>query len=806
MRIALTMTAITTLLAMSEAHGAEGAAADAAKPAPLLAVPFTDVKIDDAFWAPRIALDRERVLPHNFRYCEEVGKVRNFLRVAGKLEGKHEGAVWEDSDLYKVIEGAAYCLAHSRDPELEKTVDDLVEKIAAAQQPDGYLDTYFTLVEPQNRWTDENKHETYCAGHLIEAAVAYFQATGKRAFLDVAIKFADHIDSVFGPGRKADATGHEELELALVKLWRVTGEDRYLKLSQFLIDCRGHREGRKPTPQITDWTRGEYCQDHKPIREQNEIVGHAVRAMYLYCGVADVAAVTGDPGYLDTMDHIWRDVTQRKMYITGGIGPSAKNEGFTVPYDLPNESAYCETCAAIGMALWNQRMTLLEADAKYADVVERELYNGALSGVSLDGVKFFYVNPLASRGGHHRQPWHGCACCPTNVVRFLPTVGGYVYAHRGRDIYVNHYIAGRGRIDLDDQSVTLAQETRYPWEGAVKITVDPERAAEFALRLRIPGWSLDAQTPEDLYQLAGKPESSAVTLDINGQPIEKFDIEKGYARIERNWKKGDVVNLGIPMPIRRIRAYPKVEADVGRVALQRGPIVYCLEGVDNGGDVRCLALPPDAALNAEHRPDLLGGVTVIKGAALAVSRDSGSPDPVEFLAVPYYAWDNREPGQMAVWIPEDPALAEPRPKPTIASESKVSASHCFGADAVDAMNDQIEPATSHDHNVPRFTWWDHRGTTEWAQYEFKTPCKVSGVEVYWFDDTGTGSCRVPKSWRVMFKEGDAWKPVNATTEYGLKPDQYNRVALEPVQTSALRIEVELQPDFSGGILEWRVLE
>ena len=756
----------------------------------LTAVPFTDVRVEDAFWSPRIQSNHKIVL-HDFKYCEETGRISNFLKAAGRMEGKFEGIYFNDSDVYKTIEGAAYSLAHRRDADLEKIVDEVIAKIAAAQQPDGYLYTFYTINKQlDKRWSDERKmHETYCAGHLIEAALAYYQATGKKALLDVAIKLADHIDSVFGPGRKQDVPGHEEIELALVKLYRQTGQDRYLKLAQFFVDERGHVKDHPP--------QGEYAQDHLPVRQQRQIVGHAVRAMYLYSAVADLAAISGDQGLLDAMDFLWHDVTDRKMFLTGGIGSSGGNEGFTVAYDLPNDSAYAETCASIGMAMWNHRLTLLHADAKYADVVERVMYNGLLAGVSLDGSKFFYVNPLASRGGHHRQPWFGTACCPTNMVRFLPTVGGYVYAHADRDIYVNHYMGGTGTAKLPGNTVALKQETNYPWEGDVKITIEPARPGAFQVNLRIPGWC------------------QAETIKLNGQVLSQVRKSRGYAVIDREWKAGDVIELQMPMPVQRLAACFRVAADLGRIALQRGPLVYCLEAVDNSGYVRNLAIPRDAKLLAERRPDLLGGVTVIKGPALAVSSQD-KPTPLyhpptplttrneEFVAVPYYAWDNRKPGAMVVWVPEEPSLAEPRPAPTIASESSATASHNPNATA--ALNDQVEPSSSADEGIPRFTWWDHKETSEWVRYDLEAAATVSAIEVYWFDDTGKGSCRVPASWKLLYREGDSWKPVENTSEYGDKTNAYNRVTFKPVKTAGLRIEVQLQKDSSGGILEWRVME
>jgi uncharacterized protein len=766
----------------------------------LTAIPFTEVKLEDDFWAARVKLNREKIVPHNLRYCETTGRISNFAKAAGLMPGKFQGIYFDDSDLYKVIEGAAYTLAQERDPALEKAIDEVIDTIAAAQQPDGYLYTFYTVNKTLDlRWTDTPKmHELYCAGHLFEAAVAYYQATGKRKLLDVAIRLADHIDSVFGEDKKHEVPGHQEIELALVKLWRLTGEERYLKLAEFFIAERGRSCGRK--------LHGEYNQDLLPVAQQREITGHAVRAMYLYAGVADIAAVTGNEEYIETMDHIWRDVTQSKMYVTGGIGPSAHNEGFTVPYDLPNDSAYAETCAAIGMALWNQRMALLHADAKYADIVELVLYNGALSGVSLDGEKFFYVNPLASRGRHHRQPWFGCACCPVNVVRFLPTIGGYAYAQDEQGIYVNQYVSSRSELEVRGEQVSLTQQTRYPWEGRIKLTVEPGQESRFTLHLRIPGWCQGPQSANDLYRMIGKPESGAARISINGQPAGELEIVNGYARLDRAWKRGDVVELELPMTVRRVKAHPEVEANVGRVALQRGPIVYCLEGIDNDGVPRSLALPSESRLISEFRPDLLGGVTVVKGEALLRSQGQPQPAQVTFTAVPYFAWDNRAPGQMVVWLPEDPALAEARPAPTIASESQISASHKHGPDSFEALNDQIEPKSSGDHSIPRFTWWDRRGSREWVQYDFKAPARVSKVEVYWFDDTGRGQCGAPKSWRLLYKEGGDWKPVATSTAYGVNKDQFNQLIFEPVQTTALRLEAQLQPEYSGGILEWRVFE
>jgi DUF1680 family protein len=752
----------------------------------LTAVPFQDVHIDDAFWSPRIATNRRVTVEANLHQCEVTGRIKNFA-VAGKLvPGKHEGQLYNDSDVYKVIEGIAYTLTSKRDPKLEERTDRIIDQIAAAQQPDGYLNTYFTLVKPKERWTNiRYGHELYCSGHLIEAAVAYYQATGKRKLLDVACKLADHIDSVFGPDKKHDVPGHEELELALVKLYRVTGQKRYLDLARFFIDLRGHADKRT--------LFGEYAQDHKPVRAQTEVVGHAVRAMYLYCGMADVAAITGDKELRSALEKIWHDVVDRKMYITGGIGPSASNEGFTVPYDLPNDSAYAETCAAVGMALWNHRMFLMSGDGKYADVLEREVYNGLLSGVSLGGDRFFYVNPLGSKGNHHRVPWFDCSCCPTNIVRYIPAMGERVYAHRGNELWTVLYMGNTATVPLEGGRVKLTEETRYPWDGDVVLRVEPERSFAFSLNLRVPGWC--KETPR---------------LSVNGEDLPVVSPEHGYLRVHRKWEAGDVVRLTLPMTVQRVHADPHVKADVGRVALQRGPVVFCLEGQLLRGNVRNLCLPPDARFEARYEKDLLGGVETILGEALLVERDKDGKlvtGPYLFKAIPYYAWDNRRPGPMVVWLPERPELAEiPGEDGIVVGGVRVRASHVNPTDTLEALNDGVLPKSSGDHSIPRMTWWDHRGTTEWVSYTFHEPRTLSTAAVYWFDDTGRGQCRVPAEWRLLWQDGKEWRPVELTagSKYGTSLDAVNKVKFKPVTTRTLRLEAKLKPGFSGGILEWTV--
>jgi DUF1680 family protein len=751
------------------------------------AVPFQDVRVKDDFWTPRIETNRKVTVEANLLQCERTGRIRNFA-VAGKLEeGKHEGALYNDSDVYKVIEGVAYTLAGHPDADLEKRADAVIDKIAAAQQADGYLNTYYTLVKPNERWKNiQYGHELYCAGHLIEVAVAYKQATGKTKLLDVARKFADHIAGVFGPDKRQDCCGHEEIELALVKLYGATGEKKYLDLAVFFLDVRGRADKRK--------LFGEYAQDHKPIREQTEVTGHAVRAMYLYCAMADAARLTGDAGLLKSTDAIWHDVVDRKMYLTGGIGPSASNEGFTTPYDLPNDSAYAETCAAIGMALWNHRLFLLEGDGQYADVLEREVYNGLISGVSLTGDRFFYTNPLGSTGNHHRVPWFSTSCCPTNIVRYVPGMGERAWAWHNNGAWAVLYLGNTATVTLKDGKVKLTEETKYPWEGEVKFTIEPEKPFAFDLHLRVPGWC------------KGEP-----TLVVNGEKVT-VKPEKGYVSVSRTWKPGDVVKLNLPMPVERVYADPHVKADVGRVAIMRGPVVYCLEGVDNDGTVRHLCLPRDAELSASYEKDLLKGVVVVRGEGLLVSRDVDGKRVTtkqKFQAVPYATWDNRGAGEMIVWLAEKPEAVDFSDSDGVQSGGVwVRASHCFANDTLSELNDGGVPKKSGDHSIRRMTWWDHKGTTEWITYRFPKAKQVSGVSVYWFDDTGVGSCRVPAEWHLLYKEGKDYKPVKLAegSTYGTALDEFNKVTFERVTTTELKLEVKLKPNFSGGVLKWVVTE
>jgi DUF1680 family protein len=775
---------------------------------PVQPVPFTQVRFEDDFWAPRLETNRTVTIPHVFAMSEQTGRIDNFAIAGGLIEGQQCGSYpFDDTDVYKTIEGASYSLMLQRDPALDAYLDSVIALIAAAQEPDGYLYSARTNnAEELRRWFGdrrwerlERSHELYDAGHLYEAAAAHYLATGKRNLLDVALKNADLIDATFGPGKLRAPPGHEVIEMGLVRLYRVTGERRYLDLAKFFIDVRGRPlDGRT--------LGGEYNQDHMPVVEQTEAVGHAVRAGYLYAGVADVAALTGERAYVRAVDRIWEDVVGRRLYVTGGIGATGGNEGFNDPYVLPNMSAYNETCASIANIFWNHRMFLLHADARYIDVLERTLYNALLSGISLEGNTFFYPNPLESVGQHSRTPWFSCACCTGNVTRFIASVARYAYAAAGRDLYVNLYAGSRADLELEGEAVQLRQETRYPWDGAVTIAVEPgDEPVRFTLNLRIPGWARNEPVPSNLYRYLDEPAATGPTLRVNGEPTA-LRLQKGYAQLTRTWRSGDTVQLELPMDVRRVAAIDSVEADRGRVALQRGPVVYAVEWPDEpDGHVRNLLLPDDVALQASFEPDLLHGVTVIRGSARAYRKVPGSDElassDVPLMAIPYYAWANRGPGEMAVWLAREESAVRPLGYPTLASQSRVTAS--FGRNP-QAVNDQLEPRSSIDHDVPYYHWWPHKGTTEWIQYDFPEVSEVSTVEVYWFDDTGIGECRLPTSWRVLYLEDGVWKPVWTEEQYGVEIDTYNRVVFETVRTRAVRLEIRSQEGWAGGIHEWRI--
>ena len=615
------------------------------------------VHLEGGLWARRQETNRRRTLPSQYEQLDRTNRLAALdpdFR-PGDRTSRH---IFWDSDVAKWLEAAAYSLTTTPDPDLESKMEGVIAALGRLQGEDGYLNSWYQIVEPDQRWTNlRDRHELYCAGHLMEAAAAHHRATGKAHFLDIMCRYADCIGAVFGtgPGQKRGYPGHEEIELALVKLYRATGQRKYLDLSRYFVDERGRQphyfdleaEARGEAPHAYQFgVAFDYYQAHIPVRQQERAAGHSVRAMYLYCGMADLLAETGDQELAAALDKLWANVTGRQMYVTGSVGSSHEGERFTDDYDLPEETSYCETCAAIGLVFWAQRLLNLYGDSRYADVVELALYNGVLSGMALDGEHYFYVNPLASTGGHHRQEWFGCACCPPNIARLIAGLGAYAYSE-GAEGWVHLYEPGRAELEIGGRQVQLEQRTGYPWDGRVEIEVTPGAEADFALNLRLPGWCRQA------------------AASVNGQAVEvRAAAERGYLRLERWWKAGDTVSLDLPMPVERVRAHAAVRMANGKVALQRGPVVYCLEEADNPVvPLARLSLPRGAPLEARHEPDLLGGVTVIEGEALArAGRGLGerlysaaaepAPELCRLRAIPYCVWDNRAAGQMLVWLRE----------------------------------------------------------------------------------------------------------------------------------------------------------
>jgi hypothetical protein len=773
---------------------------------PYQPVPFTKVHITNGFWYQRMETNRAVTIPYSIKLLEETGRMKNFQIAAKRAEGDFCSPYYfDDSDAYKVIEAACYSLMLKPDTDLENKIDEMIEVIGAAQEQDGYLYTPRTIgtkkfqkVIGDKRWlNEEGSHELYTAGHMYEAAVAHYQATGKRKFLDIALKSAELINSVFGPGKLQLPSGHQEIEIGLVKLYRVTGEEKYLKLAKFFLDMRGqYLDGRK------SW--GEYNQDHKPVIEQDEAVGHAVRAGYMYSGMADVAALTGDKSYINALDKLWENVVSKKIYLTGGIGATGSWEGFGPAYELPNASAYNETCASIANILWNHRMFLQKGESKYLDILERTLYNALLSGIGMSGDLFFYPNVLESFGTHERARWFSCACCPPNVARLIASIGNYIYAVKGNEFYVNLFTSNKADILLSAGHLSVQQETNYPWEGKVKIIVSPERdSQEFSLNLRIPGWAQDKPVPSDLYSYMDK-QKQKIMLTVNGKPAS-LNIEKGFARINRKWNTGDVVELSLPMEVRKIIANERVEADKGRVALQRGPLVYAAEWKDNkDGVVRNILLPENSNLQTEFKPELLNGVEVIKGKVVGykAGKDKSGMEKSEqeFLAIPYYAWAHRGKGEMSVWLAKDESAVRPLYGETILTNAKLTVSHGKNPESI---KDQMEPKNSADESLPFFHWWPSKGEKEFVQIDFDKPQEISELSIYWFDDTGVGECRIPQSWKVFYKEGNEWRAVYPTNAhpYSTEKDKYNNVEFESVKTGSVKIEIQSLKDFAGGIHE-----
>ena len=626
---------------------------------PITPVAMTHVKLTDLFWNKRIEINRTVTIPFGFKKCRHEGRIKNFAKAGSLLDGDYEGKnPFDDSDVYKIIEGAAYSLQTHPDPDLKKYLDEIIEQIAAAQEDDGYLCTWKTLhpekspapwLQAGPRWHDLGfSHELYNAGHMYEAAAAHYHATGKSNFLNVALKNADLIVDTFGPGKKYDVPGHQVIETGLVKLYNITKHQKYLDMAKFFLDQRGRAENHN--------LYGDYSQDHQPVTEQEQAVGHAVRAVYMYAAMTDIGVLMNDTDYIKAVDKIWENMVSKKMYITGGIGSRHEGEKFGENYELSNLTAYNETCAAIGNIYWTHRMFLFHGHARYMDVLERILYNGMISGVSLSGDSFFYPNSLESDGKFKfnigaltRQPWFDCSCCPTNVSRFMPSIPGYIYAHQNDVLYVNLFIAGKTTLQINNTNIAVEQITDYPWQGKVTIKINPETDTKFALKVRIPGWALNKPMPGDLYRyLDENPE--IYTIKLNGQPVHA-EMENGYALINRKWAAGDMIELDLPMPVRRIISHDMVAENRTKVALGRGPLVYCAEWVDNNNTVFDLVIPDDAEFEVKHQKDILNGIDVITGQVLDKSGKKRT-----LTAIPYYAWSHRGIGEMAVWLERKPAF------------------------------------------------------------------------------------------------------------------------------------------------------
>ena len=776
---------------------------------PIDPVPFTSVKLtQDSFWGQRLKASREVTIPLAFSKCESEGRYENFIKAEKQMHSpvnlgyEVKGYSFDDTDVYKTIEGASYVLQTYPDPKLEAYIDSVLVIVAAAQEPDGYLYTARTM-NPEHphewsgdrRWVmdEELSHELYNLGHMVEGAIAHYQATGKRNFLDIAIRYADCVvrEVGSGAGQARVIPGHQIAEMALAKLYLVTGDKKYLDEAKFFLDERGKTGHNDP-----------YNQSHVPVLEQSEAVGHAVRAAYMYAGMADVAALTGDQGYIDAIDRIWENIVSKKLYITGGIGATNNGEAFGANYQLPNMSAYCETCAAIGNVYVNYRMFLLHGESKYFDVLERTLYNGLISGVSLEGNGFFYPNPLESIGQHQRQAWFGCACCPSNICRFIPSVPGYVYAVKDNALYVNLFMPNTLTQKVLGKEVVLSQRTGYPWNGDIDITIDKTALKkEMALKIRIPGWVRGEVVPSDLYQFVdGKRLGYSVLL--NGVPVES-ELEDGYFVISRKWKKGDRVSVHFDMEPRVVKAHQAVRADQGRVSIEKGPVVYCAEWPDNPGfSVRSILMNQAPQFSVAHSAELFGiDKITTRAQTLAFGEDGRlAAQDVHLTLIPYYAWCHRGSGEMAVWLPQELRATKPVKPATIASRSKIGAS--TPTRSITAISDGLIPG---DESSPYYHWWPKNGGTEWITYTFAAPATVSRCTIYWFDDQPWGGCSVPKAWRIFYQDDKgAWQPVAHPSGYPSVKGSACEVNFDPVTTGALKLEVDLPDELSAGLYEWEV--
>ncbi len=771
---------------------------------PIKPLPFTSVRLTDNFWSPRVKKNSELTIPIAFHHCETTGRIKNFEIAGGLDTGKFQTIYpFDDSDVFKIIEGASFSLQTFPDPALEAYLDAIIYKISLAQEDDGYLYTNRTIAEMhggkglhewahEKRWLNDSilSHELYNLGHLYEAAAAHYQATGKKSLLGIALKSADLVIKDIGWDRLKVFPGHQVIEMGLVKLYRITGEKKYLDEARFFLDYRG------PFGE-------QYNQAHQKVTDQDKAVGHSVRATYMYSGMADIAALENDSAYLKAITAIWEDLVFGKMYLTGGIGATGGNEGFADPYVLPNMSAYCETCASIGDIFFNHRLFLLHGQAKYIDILEKTLYNSMLSGVSLSADRFFYPNPLESAGQHQRSPWFGCACCPSNVVRLIPSIPGYIYAQKADTVYVNLYISNEAKLKIGEDTVRLSQTTNYPWDGKIEISVNPDRKKKISIMFRIPGWAENAAIPGNLYKFTEKNSEKTEFL-VNGEPADAL-MSDGYAIITRKWQKGDKIEFELKMEPRKIIADQRVWADGNKIAMQRGPLIYCAEWPDNNtGNILNLMLDEDARFTEEKDSSLSKDVIVLKSTAYQTKRnlrggvDRMKAEPLKLI--PYYLWNNRGPGQMMVWLPVSEFVTRPLPAATLAYQSTVKSSKV--ASDYSAVNDQIVPLYPGDRSPSNLNWWPVRNQWEYIQYDFPQPERISKAKVYWFDDAPDGGCRIPSDWEVLYLNGNIWEPVKAYNKYKVTRDRLDSIMFQPVVTSSVKLKILSQRRYSSGIYEW----
>lgn len=795
-----------SLLGAPAAPLAGSLAAKVPQPQGLKPVSYLQVELKDKLWTALQKINATKSIWHQFNELESTGRLQNFRTAAARKRTGYQGLIFNDSDVHKVIEAGAYIYGKTKDPKLDAKLDEIIGLLAAAQEPDGYLYTSIQVQFPEQKWKNlRDLHEIYTAGHLFEAAAAHYQATGKKNLLNVATKLADllckrHLDQGI-PGY----CGHPEAELALFKLADATGEKRYYDLAKkFLVDRGSKFFAAEHNTPLTEFN-GEYWLDHEPIQEHRQIVGHAVRAAYLYSGATDLAAREGDPKIIEMLDRVWRNTAERKMFVTGGLGPSASNEGFTHDYDLPEATAYQETCASIANVLWSHRMGLLHGDGKYFDVAETALFNGVLSGGSLSGDRYNYVNPLAGSGSHHRRPWFECACCPPNHSRTIAMVGGYLYAHSHDTVAVTEYASSTASAEMGSQQVGWEVQTGYPWKGDVKFSWTKAPSGSATVKFRIPSWS----------------GVDKLSVSVGGSKQE-VPVKDGFISVNRTWKAGDSVQFEIPFRVRRVEAHPNADMLAGKTAMGWGPMIYCLEGVDNKFDFDRVGFPASSPVKAEWETGTfpgtpLSGITVLKGKLLAVGEtnwsgklyaDAAPAQEVPFKAIPYAFWDNRAAGALKVWLPTTPPASSAR---GLEKSAKIALSFVSGNCVPAGASDGIVPKTSGITAGRQCHWWPHKGpetgiAEEWIEYTWDKPQTLSSSRVFWFDDTGAGECRKPAAWRLESWNGSAWVPVvlERGSKFATDLDKWVEVEFTPIKTQKLRLTVQLPARFSTGIHEWQV--